>query len=117
MPKANEVATELRKLADALDKSPDAEIVRPSMNFSHTYVGKAKEKFLALAHLLPLPLKKGNGYSENVLELTYESATIIIASYIDKQLTCELVEPAKPAVYRCDPILSEAEESSLEVAS
>ena len=117
MPLAHDVATELRKLADALDRNPEAEIVRPFMNFPHTYVSKAKEKFLALVAILPRPIKKGDGYCADILELSYESADLLINAYIDKSLTCELVESAKPAVYRCIPILSGGEESMLEVTS
>ena len=114
MPLASEVATEFRKLADALDRNPEAEIVKPHMNFSHTCCTNAREKFLALAAMLPRPIKKGDGYRADILELSYESAAIQIDSYIDKSLTCELVEPAKPAVYRCIPLLSEDEEATLE---
>jgi hypothetical protein len=114
MPLAHEVATELRKFADSLDKTPDAEIVRPRVFFAHTYVSNPKDRFLALASLLPRPLKKGDGYTKDVLDLTHETPNITIKAYIDKSETCELVEPAKPAVYRCVPILSLDEEDSLD---
>jgi hypothetical protein len=113
MPLAHDVAVELRKLADSLDKNPEAEIGRPNVNFSHTYGINPKERFLALAPLLPRPLKKGDRYTD-VLKLTYETTAICIQAYIDKSLTCELVEAAKPAVYRCVPILSLDEEATLE---
>ena len=35
MPLAKDVAAELRKLADCLDKSPEAEIKKPSVSFWH----------------------------------------------------------------------------------
>ncbi len=84
------------------------------MYFSHTYISNPKSKFLGLATLLPRPLKKGEGYTKDVLELTHETPAIIIQAYIDKSETCELVEPAKPAVYRRVPILSLDEEDSLD---
>jgi len=114
MPKANEVATELRKLADALDRNPNAEVPHPYMGFGMSYNAGDKERFLAIAAVLPRPLKKV--YRDNEFRLEYESPTISVAARIDRQKVCELIEPAKPAVYRCDLILSEAEESLLEVS-
>jgi hypothetical protein len=116
MPLAHEVATELRKLADALDKSPEAEIEAPSVSFYHfAHTTGCKEKFLSVARLLPRPIVKGENYSKDGITVSHKNDAIDIYASVPKAVTCELVEPAKPAVYRCDPILSEAEESSLEV--
>lgn len=117
MPKANEVSSELRKLADALDKSPEAEIKKPSIYWSHAYGGDiAKYQFLALAKIFPKPYKKGDGYDYDEVTLDHDTPALNIYASIPKSLTCELIEPAKPAVYRCTPLLSELEESMLEVS-
>jgi len=117
MPKASEVAAELRKFADSLDTNPDAEVLAASIYFYH-WNKKNKERFMALAKLLPRPLKKalkGEAGSRDLV-LTYESDALHVHSEIPQAATCTLVEPAKPAVYRCDPILSDEENEALEVA-
>lgn len=105
--KAALVAMELRKLADALDVQPDAEIVKPYVWF----MANDKDAFLALARLLPRPLvKKLDG---PYIQIGYDNPAIFVASQVSQSLTCELIEPAKPAVYRCDPILSEEEDAAV----
>ena len=115
MPKASELATELRKFADSLDTNPDAEIVKAYLGFS-CY---AKEAFLATVRLLPRPLKKKvNEYANSRpdLQMSYESPALYAYTTVPQSLTCTLVEPARKAVYKCDPILSETEDAELEVA-
>ena len=104
-------AIELRKLADALDKEPNAEIKRPCVFFSHW---DEKDDFLRLISLLPRPLRKSVSDGDFPrLKIEYESAGIDIDATILQNSMCELVEPAKPAVYRCAPLLSLEEESAL----
>lgn len=113
MTTAGEIAIELRKLADALDKEPTAEIEPISITSYHIGV-QQKSGFLALARLLPRPLAKE--YSNTNLELVYGHpwrTPIAFTADIPRSAICELVEPAKPAVYRCDPILSDEEEAAL----
>ena len=62
MPKANEVARELRMLADALDVNPMLEIVHPSIYFNH---GAKKGTFVDLAKILPRPLRKRVGRDDD----------------------------------------------------
>ena len=110
---ASAVASELRKLADALDVSPETEVVSPNIYFSCSYLGsKSKEVFLSLARLLPHPLKKEAKKDE--MWIGYESDSLRVQAYIERSIICELVEPAKPAVYRCEPLLSDDEEAALE---
>ena len=115
MPLAHEVATELRKFADSLDRVPDAEVSRPFMNFGRDYLANDKERFLSIARFMPRPIKKE--YTDRELKLNYESPALYIFANIDRADVCELVEPAKPAVYRCDPILSDDEVESLEAVN
>ena len=115
MPKANEVATELRKLADALDKSPEAEIAQ----LFATFYCYSKEQFLNTASVFPRPFDKPKDEYDFILQNpngTSPNSPIWLRATVDRSRVCELIEPAKPAVYRCDPILSEAEESMLEVS-
>ena len=117
MPTANAVAVQLRKLADSLDKNPEAEIVKPTIFFSHAYRGVgAKGWFIALVKSLPRPIKKSDGYYHDEVIVEYNDPALCINSSIPKSLTCTLVHAAIPAEYSCDPILSLEEESNLEVA-
>lgn len=109
---AGVVAAELRKIADALDAQPDAEIIKPYISF----LGNTKEEFLSTARLLPRPLAKKIEGAESKwpsMRLTCTGMAIHVSASVPQSLTCELVEPARPAVYRCDPILSEAEEAEV----
>ena len=55
MPKASEVAAELRRVAGALEQEPEAELMRPSLGF---FSWDQKEQFLNAVRLLPRPLAK-----------------------------------------------------------
>lgn len=116
MTTAGQVAIELRKLADALDAKPEEKVIRPYVLFSAT----TKDEFLNTARLLPHPLKKrednhgDSKYHKIYVEHINPSVDISVSVY--KSLTCELIAPARPAVYRCVPIFSAAEDESLEVA-
>ena len=112
MPTAHEVATELRKLADALDKSPETSIIKPQMYFPHSYSLGTPEQFRALAKILPHPLKKDATRDE--FKISYNSEALRIQSYIERRNVCILVTPAIPAVYECPSILSEDEETEFE---
>lgn len=106
---AGQVAIELRKLADSLDREPEAAIEKPGV---YLYHWGQKETFLALAKILPRPLTKK--YTETDVFLEYRNDAIDVSAQISRNKVCELVEPAKPAVYRCEPLLSEAEEAAVE---
>ena len=109
--KASELATKLRKLADGLDKAPDAEI-DPYVSISPRKGDK--ETFLELAKVLPHPLTKkirheGTSYED----FTLEGDGFVLG--IPRSAVCILVEPARPARYECPTILSDEEESALVV--
>jgi hypothetical protein len=113
--KAKDVALELRKLADALDKEPETEIQQAFVFFTHY---SEKSEFLSLAKMLPRPLKKSEStyLSDPEFQLEYQVPAIHIMATIKKSVMCSLVKPAMPAVYRCDPLLSLEEEESLGVS-
>lgn len=116
MPLAKEVAAEFRRLADCLDKEPDAQIDRPLVSWYH-YSKDQRELFLKEARLLPRPLKKSVSSSDE-LSIDYNSPAMWAYAKIPRNAICELIEPAKPAVYKCEPLLSDAqiEEIGSEVA-
>lgn len=110
MPKAQEVANELRKLVEALEKMPDAEIKRPYLLLS-SYDAPT---FRAAAKIMPKPFKKDVAYADSdnpELRMIYGNPTIHIQASVPQKLVCKVIEPAKPAVYDCAPVLSEAEDA------
>ena len=103
-----EIATALRNVADALDKGPDAECARPYLSF-HFWNGN-KEQFLALANAFPRPFSKKYEDRENgSLEIEHDDPALGTYAKIPRSVVCQLVEPARPAVYKCEPLLSEEE--------
>ena len=109
MTTAGAVATELRRVADALDKEPKAEIAKPSLWF---WNGGNKTAFLNLIHLLPRPLDKNYRDDDNLI-VTGEYDAVDFQARVNRSAVCSLVEPAKPAVYKCESLLSDEEEAAL----
>ncbi len=110
MPKAYEVAIELRKLADSLELEPEAEVRKPVMGFYH-WGEPEKQHFLNVARLLPRPLVKN--YKDNDFTLYYDTPALRVYAKIPRKAVCRLVKPAQPAEFECDPILSAEEESAV----
>ena len=107
---ARAVADELRKLADNLDQNPELEVQSPNMYFSCSYLGeKSKQIFLNVVKNLPRPLQKE--YKANEVWVKYSTDAINVSAYINRNKVCRIVEPAKAAVYDCEPLLSETEEA------
>jgi hypothetical protein len=115
MPLAKELAAELRIFADRLDTNPEVPISTGMLCFYH-WSKEEKDNFLNVARLLPRPAKKRiSGSAERPeIEIDYDSSPLRICASISQAFTCELIEPAKPAVYRCEPILSPDEDAALE---
>ncbi|HWF62905.1 MAG TPA: hypothetical protein VN666_21715 [Nitrospira sp.] len=112
MPKASEVAAELRKVADLLDREPEAEIKKPLISAG----SDEKDEFLAIARLMPRPFKKTyrDWCGTPSIELDYESEAVRIWALAPRSVACRVIKPAVPAVYDCEPLLTLEEESSLE---
>jgi hypothetical protein len=113
--KAHEVAQELRRIADALDREPETE-VQPAWVLFHCQV---KETFLATASLMPRPLVKVYDDSDKSWDRLHlkNSDDYVLPVHLDcsipRSVICTLVRPAQEAVYECEPILSQLEEDSL----
>lgn len=118
MSKASEVASELRKLADALDREPEANVRHPWISFYCQHSGE-KEAFMNLARILPRPLKKeydNEGKSWDRLRLVYGDVSkgpIHVELSIHRSSVCRMIRPAQEAVYDCKPVLSKEEEEQL----
>ena len=104
-----EVANELRRVADALEQSPDLQI---SAYLSISPDRDDKETFLALAKIMPRPMKKKIAFAGTIYE-NYCLNHAFWSLRIPRKQMCILIEAAKPAVYDCPSILSEAEEAAL----
>lgn len=111
MTTAGAVATELRRIADALDKEPGANVVKGILWF---WNGGNKESFLNLIRLVPRPLKKvyEEGKGASVIA-THETEALTIELRVARDRVCQIVEPEKPAVYKCEPLLTDEEEVTL----
>lgn len=114
MPKASEVASELRKLADGLDREPDMEVDDPYVSF---YNGSNKQKFLGTIRALPRPLVKeyeDGAYGE--VKVVYKSSAITIKCSVMRSVVCKVVKPAEtiPAVYECEPLLSLEDDAKID---
>lgn len=96
---AGALAADLRRVANHLDRAPDAIIQAPYVSFLH-YGTDAKETFAILARLLPKPTEITHDGSEVVLSGPFSSCRL--SATIPASLICTVVEPAKPAVYRYD---------------
>lgn len=111
MPQASVVAAELRRIADSLDKEPEAEIQQALISFYH-WSDSGKEQFLNEVRLLPHPLKKK--YTDDEVALEHEAPGARVYAKIRRTAICRLIRPAIPAEYDCDPILSEQELQEVE---
>ena len=110
MTTAGQIAIELRKLADALEREPEASIDAPIVSWY--YWGESqKDAFKATTRGMSKPLEKSINSGD--LKVEYKSDAITIRTTIPQSVSCTLLEPAKPAKYRCDPILSDGEAETL----
>jgi hypothetical protein len=109
MKTAAETATELRRIADALDKAPDLEL-NPYLAIRAE--DDDKETFLALAKIMPRPMEKGIDFKGTTYE-DYKLEHDFWRIKIPHSNICTLVEPAKPARYECPSILSPEEEAAI----
>jgi hypothetical protein len=112
MPKASEVANELRKLADALDQEPAADIPTAYVDF-YIWTRDEKNSFLNIARMLPRPVEKI--WTDEDLKVQWKTKSLCAYAKSPRNVVCTLIEPAKAAVYDCEPLLSVEETASLGV--
>ena len=112
MPKAIEVATELRRIADALAAQPETIIQTAWLTFHCD----TKSTFLNTFSVMPRPLTKKYDDPKDSwarLHLEHNTDALQLDCSVRRSEVCTLVAPAKPAEYRCEPLLSEEEEATL----
>jgi hypothetical protein len=106
---SHEYATELKKLADEMLACPDFQLGW-SDDTCTLGIGASKDELLAFAKNLR-PLRKE--YSDTQIKLFFGSGRITAEISADRTVACRIVEPAKPPVYECDPLLAPEEEAAL----
>ena len=114
-PTAGQVASELRRIADALDVEPDTEVEAPMVTFyCNSYLAEDKGKAVSLnvVRLLPRPLVENHTRADIEIE-NPDQSVVWLRAFINPAAVCEIVEPAKPAVYRFIPLLSDQEVAKL----
>lgn len=115
MPTAHEVAVELRRIADALDKEPDTPVKQAWLHF----YCDTKEEFLNAVRLLPRPLSKrydkdGDSWDRLHVEHGYRKPSPVwVQASVLRSKVCRLVQEAREAVYECEPLLSQDEDAAL----
>ena len=109
MPKAGEIAKELRRLADALDKEPETELKKATVYFLQSYGDTAKEMFLSVARLMPRPYDKK--FEDREIRIGYDTEALSVFATVNRNEVCTIV---KPAVYDCVPLLTREEEAEIE---
>ena len=107
MPTAASIAQELRKVADLLEKTPTADLPRPSLYFPCRYGGCTKEQFIAVTKVFPRPVEKGEYYPHEEITLTHRTDAIVVQACIEKNKICRLIAPAVPARYAEEDALRE----------
>jgi len=110
------VAAELRRVADALDHDPMAVIPTAMLTFYGNDYGaedKGKAAFLNIARLLPRPISKERFTECDFAVGAGSDGALWYRATISRSAICTIVEPARPAVYHCEPILSDAEEEAI----
>ena len=113
---SHELATDLAKLAEHLKQQPDLEIGTFYLtNESYNTTG---EQFKAIAKSFPKPLHKrvtsyGTGESDIILESPKDGEGFTLHFRVPQNKVCKIVEPARPAVYDCEPLLTPEEEAEL----
>jgi hypothetical protein len=112
---AHDVATELRKMADSLDKEPKAIVQQCWI----TFMCSDRQTFLNTARLMPRPVFKKFDDDPKYPRIKVGSKDFTGPVHLNveapRDIACRVVTPAQPAVYDCEPLLSAEEEASLEV--
>jgi hypothetical protein len=109
--KSHQLATELAKLAEHLNAQPDMDLgdIRIA---NHSCTG---EQFKAIAKVMPKPLHKRitNDSLDWIYLETPDGAILAMSFHAERKRICTLITPAQPAVYACEPLLSDEEIEAL----
>ena len=111
MPKAIEVAEELRRIADGLAAHPETEVQTAWLYFHCDTKALFLSTFSALLRPLTKHYDADSAWAR--VRLEHKTPAVELECSVLRANVCEIVEPAKPAVYRCEPLLSDEEESTL----
>jgi hypothetical protein len=106
---SHDLADALIRLATRFKQAAAFELPQYRRPWLHWSFWEEKASFIAAARVLG-----GNKrYTDTDLSLEQDFGPLEVCLRIDRKAVCRIVEPAKPAVYECDPILSEEEEAQI----
>lgn len=89
MPKASEIAAELRKVAASLEQEPEAEVTRPLCFF----YADSTEELATLGRILPHPLSKFfEEYEYGNAGFEYDNGAAWIRACVDRKMVCERIQ-------------------------
>lgn len=113
---SHEYAKKLRAMAEMLESLPEFSAPRYHENYIQDYglerfcYHDNKAGFLAAVKAVGSGRKKAGG---NDNELTFISLGGLLHLTVFRDAVCRVVKAAQPAVYDCEPLLSQAEEAAL----
>ena len=118
---SHDFAKQLRKLAEFLEAAPAFKLPDYSTEYNDT-CGIAqfdyhydKAGFISAVKALGSGKKREKTICQP--EIHFMAADGLLRLAIYKEALCRLIEPAKPAVYECEPLLSQAEEAQIDGAA
>lgn len=110
MSKRTDFITGLRELADFLEANPCLPVpVNPYLGSSVTNYGEPEKTKLALQAVARCPGPWKKELDDSVLTLVKDFHCVEYRVTCNRTHVCKMVEPAKPAVWDCEPILSAKE--------
>jgi hypothetical protein len=107
---SHEYAQKLKIAAEFFLSKPEFKIRNSPILFSSYW--SDKEAFLAAVKALGSGEKKYEGESLKFIVTITEGLTFDVE--VSRSAVCRLVKPAQPAVYDCEPLLSQEEEATLD---
>lgn len=108
------LALNLRKLADWLDSKPEFPVMDVVAGPPYQSYHGNKDAFIAAVRAIGSGTK-GKGVLDSYLR--FEANTCPEGTeyslQVNRESVCTLIKPAQPAVYDCEPLLSQAEEAEI----
>jgi hypothetical protein len=105
------LAANYRKLADWLDSKPEFEPRDEVAELTQFYFSH-KEEFLSFVRAVRNGVKR---FTEHDVRFTADTPDgMTVWAEVDRNSVCRIVTPAQPAVYDCEPLLSQDEMAEIE---
>jgi hypothetical protein len=115
---SHEYAKQLRQLAELLESRPEFKLP----NYQHNYILENGLEYFAYhgdkSGFLEAVKAVGSGTKQagDKWDFSFLALNGLLRLTVAREAVCRLVKPAQEAVYDCEPLLSQEEESSLGAA-